>query len=109
MDKKIHEHVPEGGMYQCEGGKMIAEALEGFFKTSSGEVVEYLEKMLYEWYQHYALDHYQIEQINEMVNGVFRVNDLLLKLNDAMIALNEEKGIENGNLPSDHYDYRYAS
>jgi hypothetical protein len=64
----------------------IKEALDAFFKEDSSEVVEYMEALLYDWYQHYAVDHYHIEHINKMVNAAFKVNDLLLKLNDAMQA-----------------------
>lgn len=88
---------------------MLESALDSFFESSSGELVESLERMLAEWYQHYARDHYDPEKINDMVNGVFKINDLILKLNDALIALNEEKGIKAKHLPSDHYDFRYAS
>jgi hypothetical protein len=62
----------------------IRNALNTFFKDDAGEVVEYLESMLYDWYQHYAMGHYSMEHINNVVNAAFRVNDLLLKLNDAM-------------------------
>ena len=71
--------------------KQIMEALELFFRDGSGEEVEYMESMLYEWYQHYAQDHHPIEHINEVVNGAFRVNDLLLKLNDIMLAMKEDQ------------------
>ena len=89
--------------------QMIMDALESFYRHSGGEVIENLEKMMYEWYQHYAQDHHHIDHINEVVNSTFRVNDLLLKLNDAMIALKEEQGLEVRQLRSDHYDYSYAS
>jgi hypothetical protein len=89
--------------------KQINEALESFFDSCSGETVEHLEKLLYEWYQHYAQSHCDIQRINEMVGYVFRVNDLLLKLNDAMIAQKQAQGITTHHLPSDHYDYSYAS
>jgi hypothetical protein len=92
-----------------KANKEIMESLEGFFDSNSGEVLEYMEKMLYEWYQHYAQDHYHIDRINDMVGGIFKVNDLLLKLNDAMISLKEEQGLAPKHLNSDHYDYSYAS
>jgi hypothetical protein len=89
--------------------QIIMDALESFFSHSGGEAIEYLEKMMYEWYQHYAQEHYHIDHINDVVNTTFRVNDLLLKLNDAMIALKEEQGQQPDHLSSDHYDFRYAS
>ena len=89
--------------------QLIEEALTSFFETSSGEQVETLERMMSEWYQHYARDQYDSTAINEMVNGVFRISDLILRLNDAMVTLKEEQGIKTDHLPSDHYDYRYAS
>jgi hypothetical protein len=91
------------------GKQMLTDTLENFFSGSSGEELEYLEKMLYEWYQHYAQDHYEIDKINEMIAGVFKVNDLILKLNDAMVTLKKEQGVKATHLSSDHYDYRYAS
>ena len=87
----------------------LMQALESFFQENSGEMVEYLEAMMYEWYQHYAQEHHDIDHINRMFNSAFKVNDLLLKLNDAMIELKKEQGRDTGNLQSDHYDYRYAS
>jgi hypothetical protein len=89
--------------------QMIMDPLESFYRHSGGEVIEYLEKMMCEWYQHYARDHYHIDHINEVVSNTFRVSDLLLKLNDAMIALKEEQGLEAGHPRSDHYDFLYAS
>lgn len=61
----------------------IREALYTFYKENSADVVEIMESMLYDWYQHYAVNHYHIEHINKVVNAAFKVNDLLLKLNDA--------------------------
>ena len=71
----------------------IMDALESFFKDDSEKVVEYMESMLYDWYQHYAQDNYQIEHINEVVNGAFRINDLILKLYDIMLSTKEEQGL----------------
>jgi hypothetical protein len=71
--------------------KQIIMALNSFFQEDSGKVVDYMESMLYEWYQHYAQNCHSIEHINEVVNSAFRVNDLLLKLMDAMnVALPQE-------------------
>ena len=64
----------------------IKDALESFFNEYSGEVVEYMESLLFDWYQHYAMDHYHIDHINKLVNAAFRVHDLLLNLQDAMQA-----------------------
>jgi hypothetical protein len=69
----------------------IRNALITFFKDDAGDVVEYMESMLYDWYQHYAMGHYNIDHINHVVNAAFRVNDLLLKLNDAMRDERNEK------------------
>lgn len=91
-----------------ETNRSIHEVLEGFFKTSTGEEIEILEKLLYEWYRNYAIDHHHIDRINEVVHTVFKVNDLLLQLNDETVALKESLGEVAENLKSDHYDYRYA-
>ena len=73
----------------------IREALATFFKEDAGEVVEFMESMLYDWYQHHARDHYTIDYINDVVNAAFRVNDLLLKLNDAMQVDHNGKELYN--------------
>ena len=73
----------------------IREALTAFFKEDAGEVVEFMEFMLYDWYQNHARDYYTIDYINDVVNAVFRVNDLLLKLNDAMEVDHNGKELYN--------------
>ncbi|MFO7669208.1 MAG: hypothetical protein R6W31_06085 [Bacteroidales bacterium] len=77
-----------------EGYKMISDAVDAFFKETSDEVVEYLESMLYEWYQYYAQDRYQVEHIDKFVNVMFRVNDLLLRLQDAHHTLKDNNGVD---------------
>jgi hypothetical protein len=77
-----------------EGCKMVLDAVDAFFNETSDEVVEYLESMLYEWYQYYAQDRYQVEHIDKFVNVMFRVNDLLLRLKDARHSLKEKNGVE---------------
>jgi hypothetical protein len=72
----------------------IMDALESFYKEDSGKVVEYMESMLYDWYQHYAQDNYRIEYINEVVNGAFKVNDLILKLHDIILDMMEEQDMK---------------
>lgn len=78
--------------------ELIQDALISFFKDDSEEVVEFMESMLYDWYQHYAVDHYHIEHINKVVNTAFKVNDLLLRLNNAMQAARDNPDI-NADLP----------
>ena len=91
------------------------EALESFFKDDSGDVVEYMELILYEWYQNHALEFHQVDQINEVVNGAFRVNELLLKLKDIILAMKKDQSrIDQQDLNVDHpqgdpFDYRFAS
>jgi len=41
--------------------KQMMEALELFFKDDSGDVVEYMESILYEWYQYHALEFHQVD------------------------------------------------
>ena len=74
--------------------RQIMEALNSFFREDSSELVEYMESMLYEWYQHYAQDHHTIDHINEVVNSAFRVNDMLLKLNDIMQSFGKSEDIK---------------
>ncbi len=87
----------------------LMQVLESFFQENSGEAVEYLESMMYEWYQHYAQEHHDADHINQMFNKAFKVNNLLLQLNDAILELKKEQGRDDGHLQSDHFDYRYAS
>jgi hypothetical protein len=86
----------------------IMDILETFFRDGSEDLVEIMESMLYEWYQHYALSHYEREHINEVVNGAFRVNELLLKLNDAMRANKKEEGTTEEHSHEDHFNLLYA-
>lgn len=85
---------------------MIIEAVDSFFSQVPVEVIAYLESVLFEWYQHKAKDHDSMEHVNEVVNSAFRVNDLLLKLNEAMIALREEQGLDAGYLHLEDTDFR---
>lgn len=89
--------------------KQIIEALESFFKKCDNDVVETMESMLYDWYQHYALEHYQQEHITEVVNGAFRVNDLLLKLREAICSQPDGQDIQREQLGEEHFDFRFAS
>lgn len=86
----------------------IPDILGTFFRNGTEDLVEIMEAMLYEWYQHYALEHYQREHINEVVNGVFRVNDLLLKLNDAMQQIKKEQGRSADHFHEDHFNLLFA-
>ena len=86
----------------------IMDALESFYKDDSEKVLEFMESMLYDWYQHYAQKNYRIEHINEVVNGAFKVNDLLLKLHDIMLAIKEEQGMKYENPQQDLIDYSIA-
>jgi len=95
--------------------KQMMEALESFFKDDSGDVVEYMESILYEWYQYHALEFHQVDHINELVNGAFRVNELLLKLQDIMLAIKkdqsriDEQDLRVYHLQWDPFDYRFTS
>jgi hypothetical protein len=89
--------------------KQIIEALDSFFKRCDSDVVETMESMLYDWYQHYALEHYEQEHITEVVNGAFRVNDLLLNLREAICTLRDGEDISQDPLGEEYYDYRFAS
>jgi hypothetical protein len=84
----------------------IKEALDSFFREDSSEVVEFMEALLYDWYQHYAMDHYHIEHINKVVNAAFKVNELLLKLNDAMQAARNNPDIKSEFPPQGLNGYR---
>jgi len=86
----------------------IIETLSSFLKEDADEVIGFMESMLYDWYQHYAQDHYTIDHINEVVNSTFKVNDLLLKLHDAMLSLKEEEGGIGDNLLKDSFEFKYA-
>jgi hypothetical protein len=86
----------------------IRDALNSFFKDDSGDMVEYMESMLYDWYQHYAINHYHIDHINKVVNAAFRVNDLLLKLHDAMQAAESGKEIKANREDQDLCSYSKA-
>ena len=88
--------------------KRILEAVEAFFQEGSGEVIDYLEAMLSEWYVQTRADR-DDPYVSQMVNKVFQVNDLLLKLQDAMIAYREAQGADATSLESEHYDFRFAS
>jgi hypothetical protein len=95
--------------------KQIMAALESFFKDDSANVVEYMESILFEWYQHHALEYHKSDHINEVVNEAFRVNELLLKLQDIMLAMKEdqsmtqEQDLKKDHPQGDHFDYRFAS
>jgi hypothetical protein len=87
----------------------ILDTLESFFKDGSEDLVEIMESMLYEWYQHYALENYPREHINKVVNGAFRVNELLLKLSDAALTMKREKELKTDlSSPEEHINLLYA-
>jgi hypothetical protein len=48
-----------------------------------------MESMLFEWYRYYAPDHCENEHIDEVVNTAFRVNELLLKLQEVVHRFSE--------------------
>lgn len=86
----------------------IMEALDSFFKDDSDKVVAYMESMLYDWYQHYAQENYRIDHINEVVNGAFKVNDLLLRLHDIRLAIKEVQDMKSERPQQDLIDYCFA-
>jgi hypothetical protein len=90
MNELFQQSTKQVSSINPEGCQMILQAVESFFNETPGGVVEYLESMLYDWYQYSHQDRYRIEQVNEYVNVMFRVNDLLLKLTDAMAIMKEE-------------------
>jgi hypothetical protein len=77
--------VPDQGMDQSRGSeKMIREIIGSLQECSNVNAVACLESMLFEWYQYYAPAHYDDDHIHEVVNTTFRVNELLLKLQDLL-------------------------
>jgi hypothetical protein len=108
MKKPIREQAPGESSVEKAGEKMIIEAVDRFFSQVPGEIIEYMESVLFEWYQHHAREHYSIDHVNEVVNNAFRVNELLLKLNEAMIILKKEQGLDTGYLILGDSDIRTA-
>lgn len=69
--------------------QLMSEIVDSFFSDSCVDAVTCLESMLFEWYQNYAPEHYDNDHIDEVVNTTFRVNDLLLKLQDVILRFGE--------------------
>jgi hypothetical protein len=88
MKKQISK-VPEPGN-SSDNTQAILEIVESFLSNSCGDEVTCLEAMLFEWYQHYALYHYDSSHTDKVVNSAFRINDLLLKLQDAIHSDGED-------------------
>ena len=88
--------------------KQCMEALDSFFNDNTGDVVEYMESMLYDWYQHYAQEHYSQEHIDNIVNGAFRVNELLLRLAEARSDGEQDHRLQGEPEPGEQIDYLFA-
>jgi hypothetical protein len=91
-----------------EGISAMLQALESFFHAYPENVVCHMETMLYDWYTH-AQEHYPSGHIDEVVNRTFKVNDLLLKLYDAMLLLKDTDLSPVDELVDGSYELRQVS
>jgi hypothetical protein len=67
----------------------LLEIAETFFTNACVDAVACMESMLVEWYQYYAPEHCDNDHIDEVVNTTFKVNELLLKLQEVVVKFCE--------------------
>jgi hypothetical protein len=91
-----------------EGVTAMLQAIESFFQAYPKNVVSHMESMLYDWYTH-AQDYYPSGHIDEVVNRTFKVNDLLLRLFDAMLLLKDTDLSPVDELVDGSFELRHAS